>query len=824
MRKVNTIAIDMRIVFMMILFFAVTIMFPSMSVAEVNCTEWYGDGSGSEFSIKTADELACLAILVNDALTISFQNKTIILEADIDLSDHYNENGNWSPIGIYNARVSDNKPFKGTLDGNGHAIKNLTINTTTNYQGLFGNIGTGGNIKNLALENVNITGGQFAGGIAGTLDGGTIENVYVSGNVSGTADYIGGIAGDIIRSAVRNCYSTADVTSTGYNVGGIVGIGEANSIVENCYATGNIKGLNYIGGVSGSSNSAATIRNSAALNNYISSATGTGYGRIHGASTRITPTLLNNFAWEGLLVNDEKKPGIFNDRNGEDKSADEIINNLETWSAFSEDYWLVSAGSPPILKVFLGNENIEQIALYPEYLFGEPDEILPEQEWYYNRSAEDKVANIYRIGKAEELAYLAHIVHTQNSFSGKTILLTRDIDFTDFDWSKEASELNKYEIHVNATTPPYPYDGNGWIPIGRAYRQFQGTFDGNGYVIKNLYIDRPNSDHQGFLGYASYVSSSIKNLGIVDANVIGGDLTGIMTGTANLVENSFTTGSVEGMGGIAGMGRNISNSYSTADVTRRGSGGEGCNGTGGVYGCNNATTDFTNLYATGTVIGGSGIGNFFWSPVTGRGLVALNNSVTGSRIGNAADRFYEGKMFEHNYTWENMLVDGEKITNADHWFAPTSAGSPVHGADVTADEIYYGTVWSADYANYPTDIWIIEEGKLPILRIFEMRNNERGGVSVQPSAIPQYILDDVNTVSDLYSVEVGDSDNGEVTANLAKAKAGDTVTLTITPDSGYRLASLYADIDGSTEDWAGRVDEATGTVTFIMPGHDVAVA
>ena len=340
MRKVNTLTIDIRTVFMMILFFAVTIIFPRVSIAEVNCTEWYEDGSKSEFSIKTADELTCLAILVNDTPTISFQNKTIILEADIDLSDHYNENGSWTPIGIYSALIGSNKPFRGTLDGNGHAITNLTINTSTSYQGLFGNIGTGGNIKNLAIENVKITGGRYTGGVAGTLEGGVIENVYITGNVSSTAASIGGLVGYIIYegSAVRNCYSAADVTSTGNNVGGIIGNGGANAIVENCYTTGNIKGSNYIGGVSGTLNSNATIRNSVALNQYIT-ATGTttsARGRIHGST--LAPTLFNNFAWDGLLINDEKAPGVSDNRNGENKAADEIINNLETWEAFSEDH------------------------------------------------------------------------------------------------------------------------------------------------------------------------------------------------------------------------------------------------------------------------------------------------------------------------------------------------------------------------------------------------------------------------------------------------------------------------------------------------------
>jgi hypothetical protein len=59
---------------------------------------------------------------------------------------------------------------------------------------MFGVIGVGGTIENLRLENVNINGKTFVGGIAGT-NRGTIESVFVSGNISGDSD-VGGIAGN----------------------------------------------------------------------------------------------------------------------------------------------------------------------------------------------------------------------------------------------------------------------------------------------------------------------------------------------------------------------------------------------------------------------------------------------------------------------------------------------------------------------------------------------------------------------------------------------------------------------------------------------------
>ena len=54
--------------------------------------------------------------------------------------------------------------FKGTFDGNGHVISNLTIyNTTTDYQGLFGRAVSGSTLKNVGLEGGSVKGKSYVG-------------------------------------------------------------------------------------------------------------------------------------------------------------------------------------------------------------------------------------------------------------------------------------------------------------------------------------------------------------------------------------------------------------------------------------------------------------------------------------------------------------------------------------------------------------------------------------------------------------------------------------------------------------------------------------
>ncbi|MDR1448162.1 MAG: hypothetical protein LBI63_04280, partial [Candidatus Ancillula sp.] len=131
-----------------------------------------------------------------------------------------------------------------------------------------------------------------------------------------------------------------------------------------------------------------------------------------------------------------------------------------------------------------------------------------------------------------------------------------------------------------------------WVPIGASFPNsmgFNGHFDGDGHIIKKLKVDTTNSTdstntedsmpyHQekntGLFGVLG-PNSTIKNLGIVDANVKGSNDTGILAGSscATIISNVFVTGSVSGggnVGGLVGFAGGISCGHlSHIDVTPR---------------------------------------------------------------------------------------------------------------------------------------------------------------------------------------------------------------------------------------------------------------
>jgi hypothetical protein len=113
--------------------------------------------------------------------------------------------------------------------------------------------------------------------------------------------------------------------------------------------------------------------------------------------------------------------------------------------------------------------------------------------------------------------------------------------------------------------------GKGWQPIGSWDAPFTGTFDGQGYEIRDLFINRSDEKRIGLFGMI-YIGGFVKNLGVVDVTVTGdrpvGGLAGFNWAT---ISNCYSTGSVTGnkdVGGLVGanLGGAIRNCYSVATV------------------------------------------------------------------------------------------------------------------------------------------------------------------------------------------------------------------------------------------------------------------
>ena len=135
----------------------------------------------------------------------------------------------------------------GEFDGNGHKILSLTFNSDFASQvALFGYLASGGEVTQLGVENVNVTGAYLVGGLVGGNDG-IVSNSYSSGNVTGD-DYVGGLIGYNWKGTVNNSYSGGSVAGK-WDVGGLVGIN--GGTLTNCYSSSSITGWYSVGGLVG---------------------------------------------------------------------------------------------------------------------------------------------------------------------------------------------------------------------------------------------------------------------------------------------------------------------------------------------------------------------------------------------------------------------------------------------------------------------------------------------------------------------------------------------------------------------------------------------
>ena len=105
----------------------------------------------------------------------------------------------------------------------------------------------------------------------------------------------------------------------------------------------------------------------------------------------------------------------------------------------------------------------------------------------------------------------------------------------------------------------------GWQPIGTPDNPFTGSFDGQGFEIRGLYIDRPDQNEVGLFGLVDE-AGTIKDVGVVSATVTGKQCVGGVVGNnSGTVSNSYFSGLVTGdhyLGGlVGGNGGTVTNSH-----------------------------------------------------------------------------------------------------------------------------------------------------------------------------------------------------------------------------------------------------------------------
>jgi len=207
----------------------------------------YGGGTGEPndpYLVYTAEHLNAIGTEPND------WDKHFKLMADIDLSSFSYDAALIAPDTNDTTYWLGGSRFTGVFKGNGHTISHLTMEGE-GYLGLFGQLGSGAEVRNVGVVDVNISGStDYVGGLVGCNRGGVVTGCYSTGVISGGGSYVGGLAGQSSNwgEVVTYCYSTCMVSGKG-QIGGLVGYSSGH--LSQCFSTGTVTGIDGVGGLVG---------------------------------------------------------------------------------------------------------------------------------------------------------------------------------------------------------------------------------------------------------------------------------------------------------------------------------------------------------------------------------------------------------------------------------------------------------------------------------------------------------------------------------------------------------------------------------------------
>lgn len=232
------------------------------------------------------------------------RDKNYILMQDVDVTG-------W-PITIGNPSAY----FRGTFDGQDHAIRNHARDVAGAYIGFFGAIQgdstvdglLDGSVWNLRLENSDIRANSYRiGALVGWADSARIHNVHVANaRVSAKMDSVGGIVGGTMSSRIIDCTALGvRIETDTYYGGGIVGIATTGTLIKSCRAEGTLRGLRaYQGGLAGGSTGGSISDSSAAMDLTVQNLAGGLVGTFSGTLTNSSATgsVLSAYGAVGGLI------------------------------------------------------------------------------------------------------------------------------------------------------------------------------------------------------------------------------------------------------------------------------------------------------------------------------------------------------------------------------------------------------------------------------------------------------------------------------------------------------------------------------------------
>ena len=506
-------------------------------------TSWYMEGA-SEYIIEDLKDLYGLYYL---GAANTFSGKTIKIAADIAINE--GKASDWEKNAPENVWYPVSK-FGGTLDGQGHTISGMYINSSGEYVGLFKQTTMEATVKNLSVKNGFIHNSSTANVFMGTISGrggGTFDSIYADTIIVSYGSIVGGIFGQVnaeAKNSFTNCWFDGSIEMKGETaryVGGIAaGVVKGNATFAHCLNTAPISQLDFkdagmfVGGIAGyiiNNGVIASITdcmNTGKISVNYHVCVGSIVGRINRAVTTISDTYATT---ESYTYSDGTFRGIGTSSNSYTGGVANLPEALLSgvggyqWTTLNfKDYWSIVTGpdGTPILKSFANKV---------------PSVVGIEKRIDISWNNADKKE--FALKDLDDL-YGFYIISGFDTFFEDTVKLAADIT------------INEGNAADWATTAP----ANPWFPIN----SFKGQFDGQGHTISGVYL-KTDKTYSGLFSKTTK-ESTVKNLKltnsyfentIVDDMAAFGSIAGQMGGVLDTVySDAIVVGYGKQIGGLVG--------------------------------------------------------------------------------------------------------------------------------------------------------------------------------------------------------------------------------------------------------------------------------
>ena len=575
---------------------------------------------------------------------------------------------------LYDAPVEDSeyafnkKSFAGLFGLDAGVTRNLGIMDSYmrgeyNIGGICGSA-EGGTIQN-CYSTATVCGESYLGGICGrSRSNSIIENCYNAGNVFGNGKSIGGICGDN-GATLQDCYNVGNVNGK-FNVGGIVGgssgsgntiwikdcynrgnvIGDTidiggiggyigSSLVENCYSQATVSGNTNVGGICGNSNK-VDFQNAYYDSNLY---TGNAIGYLKDATTEKTEGKPSQAFESGeiayLLQADREEPVWGQTLSGNDVQAYPVLGGAKVYQVTEYKGCIESTGiagttynnaNAPVFEPHVYENGFCTICSAYE------PAVLTTGKYDIDANGEKTDSDeAYEIGNAGQLYWFAGLVNGTLTDETAQNLKANAVLTADITVNEDLLTSINTDDDGNVTNGS---SFKAWRPMGMADENgeftghYKGIFDGNGYSISGLYVNRDeatadvNSRFKSSIGLFGYHDGVTKNLGILDSYMRGNYCIGGICGynDGGTIQNCYSAATVCGdsyIGGICGRSRSnsiIENCYNAGYVygATRSIGGICGDNYSTIESCYNIGIIEGNFMVGGIVGVSSGLGNTIW--------------------------------------------------------------------------------------------------------------------------------------------------------------------------------------------------------------------